>query len=155
MMKLYLIQHAESKSKEEDPERGLTDLGFENVKKVARFIKKFNISVETIYHSDKLRAKQTANELALSINATSGLKQREGIAPMDDITSMNDEISKGDKNLMIVGHLPYMAKLTSALLCENENQNVVSFQNGCIVKLVRDEENKGWSVKWMITPDIC
>jgi phosphohistidine phosphatase len=154
-MELYLVQHAESKTKEEDPERGLTDLGFVNVRKTSEFVKKLDISVETIFHSNKLRAKQTANELAVGIKSVTGLKQREGIAPMDDICSMKDEIQGSDKNLMVVGHLPYMAKLASALLCENENQNVVSFQNGCIVKLVRDEENKGWSVKWMITPDIC
>ena len=154
-MELYLVQHAESKTKEEDPERGLTDSGFANVRKTAGFVKKLDISVETIYYSDKLRAKQTANGLAEGINSVTGLKQRDGIAPMDDISSMKDEIQGSDKNLMVVGHLPYMAKLASALLCGNENQNVVSFQNSCIIKLVRDEENKEWSVKWMITPDIC
>ena len=154
-MELYLVRHAESKNKEEDPKRGLTDLGFVNVRKTARFVKKLDISVETIFHSDKLRAKQTANELAVGIKSVAGLKQRDGIAPMDDISSMKDEIQGGDKNLMIVGHLPYMAKLASALLCGNENQNAVSFQNSCIVKLIRDEGDKEWSLKWMITPDIC
>ena len=154
-MELYLVQHAEAKTKDEDPERGLTDLGFANVRKTAGFVNKLDISVETIFHSDKLRAKQTANELAEAIKSVTGLKQRNGIAPMDDISSMMDEIQRSDKNLMVVGHLPYMAKLASALLCGNENQNAVRFQTSCIVKLIRDEENKGWSVKWMITPDIC
>ena len=154
-MELYLVRHAESKNKEEDPKRGLTDLGFVNVRKTARFVKKLDISVETIFHSDKLRAKQTANELAVGIKSVAGLKQRDGIAPMDDISSMKDEIQESDKNLMIVGHLPYMPKLASALLCGNENQNAVIFQNSCIVKLIRDERDKEWSLKWMITPDIC
>lgn len=154
-MELYLVRHAESKTKEEDPESGLTGPGFANVRKTAAYVKKLDISVEIIYHSDKLRAKQTANELAAGIKSVTGLKQRESIAPMDDISSMKEEIQGSDKNIMIVGHLPYMVKLSSALLCGNENQNVVSFQNSCIVKLVRDEENKGWSVKWMLTPDIC
>ena len=154
-MELYLVQHAEAKTKDEDPERGLTDLGFANVRKTAGFVNKLDISVETIFHSDKLRAKQTANELAEAIKSVTELKQRSGIAPMDDISSMMDEIQRSDKNLMVVGHLPYMAKLASALLCGNENQNAVRFQTSCIVKLIRDEENKGWSVKWMITPDIC
>ena len=154
-MELYLVRHAESKNKEEDPKRGLTDLGFVNVRKTARFVKKLDISVETIFHSNKLRAKQTANELAVGIKSVAGLKQRDGIAPMDDISLMKDEIQGDDKNLMIVGHLPYMPKLASALLCGNENQNAVIFQNSCIVKLIRDERDKEWSLKWMITPDIC
>ena len=154
-MELYLVQHAEAKTKDEDPERGLTDLGFANVRKTAGFVNKLDISVETIFHSDKLRAKQTANELAEAIKSVTELKQRSGIAPMDDISSMKDEIQRSDNNLMVVGHLPYMAKLASALLCGNEKQNAVCFQNSCIVMLIRDEENKGWSVKWMITPNIC
>jgi phosphohistidine phosphatase len=56
---------------------------------------------------------------------------------------------------MIVGHLPFLDKLASALLCGNENQKVVSFQYGCIVKLVRNDETKAWSIKWMVIPDIC
>lgn len=154
-MELYLVRHAESKTNAEDPERGLAYIGFANVRKTAGFVKKLEISVETIYHSGKLRAKQTAYELAVGVKSVTGLKQRKGIAPMDDISSMKDEIEGSDKNLLVVGHLPFMVKLTSALLCGNENKNIVSFQNSCIVKLVRDEEIMGWSVEWMITPDIC
>ncbi len=154
-MELYLAQHAESKSKEEDPGRGLTDDGFANIRKTARFAKKINLTVDTIYHSDKLRAKQTANELAKRMKTITGLNQRDNLAPMEDISSMREEIQMNNKNLMIVGHLPFLDKLATALLCGNEEQKVVSFQYGCIVKLVRNDETKAWSIKWMIIPDIC
>jgi phosphohistidine phosphatase len=154
-MELYLAQHAESKSKEEDPGRGLTDHGFTNIRKIARFAKKISLTVDNIYHSDKLRAKQTANELAKNIKTITGVNQRDNLAPMEDISSTREEIQMSNKNLMIVGHLPFLNKLTSVLLCGNENQKVVSFQYGCIVKLVRNNETKAWSIKWMITPDIC
>lgn len=154
-MELYLTQHAESKSKEEDPGRGLSDIGFENIRKVTRFAKKLNIGVETIFHSDKLRAKQTANELKQSINSVSGLKERDDIAPMDGIASMQEELSRSNKNVMVVGHLPYLDKLASALVCRDENKHVISFQYGCIVKLLRSNESNVWSIKWMIIPGIC
>ncbi|RLD16037.1 MAG: phosphohistidine phosphatase SixA, partial [Caldiserica bacterium] len=58
-MRIYLVQHAEAKPKEEDPERPLTEKGVLNAKKVAEFLKG-KIKPSCIYHSDKLRAKQTA-----------------------------------------------------------------------------------------------
>lgn len=153
-MELYLIQHAEAKSKEEDAERGLSETGFANIRKTAAFAKRLAVTVEVIYHSDKLRAVQTAKELSGSINSVAGLKQRDEIAPMDNITSLKEEVNKTDKNIMVVGHLPYLSKLTSALLSGDENRDVVTFQNGCIVKLVRSSETREWSLKWMITPEI-
>lgn len=154
-MELYLVQHAESKSKEVDQERGLSDLGFANIRKVAEYAKKLNLSVDAIFHSDKLRAKQTASELSKTVKLITGLIQRDGIAPMDDINLMEDEVNKCNKNLMIVGHLPYLDKLASALLCGKESSNVVNFQYGCIVKLERKNGEDEWSLKWMITPEIC
>ncbi len=155
-MELYLARHAESNSLEEDPERGLSDLGFTNIRKVAGFLKNLDICVDSIYHSDKLRAKQTAYELAKTISATSGLKARDGIAPMDNIDPMKDEVNKRDKNLMIVGHLPYLSKLASALLFGDESKSVINFQPGCLAKLSRSDQNKNsWSAEWMINPAIC
>lgn len=154
-MELYLVQHSESKSKEEDPERGLSDLGFSNIRKMAEFARKLDICVDTIFHSDKLRAKQTANELADAVHYMTGLKQRDGIAPMDEIIPMKDEINKSDKNIMIVGHLPYLDKLSSALLCGDQNKNILGFQCGCIVKIGKSERAEGWDLQWMITPGIC
>lgn len=52
-MELYLVRHAESKSKEEDPERGLTDIGIANIRIVAGVAKSINIILDTIFHSDK------------------------------------------------------------------------------------------------------
>jgi len=155
-MELYLARHAEYNSLEEDPERGLSDLGFTNIRKIAGFLKNLDICVDGIYHSGKLRAKQTAYELGKTISATSGLKARDGMAPMDNIDPMKDEVNKRNKNLLVVGHLPYLSKLVSALLFGNESKSVINFHPGSIVKLFRNDPNKHlWSAEWMINPAIC
>ena len=38
-MRVYLVQHGESRPEEEDPQRRLTDEGVRNVQKVARFLR--------------------------------------------------------------------------------------------------------------------
>jgi phosphohistidine phosphatase len=44
---IYLVQHGKSVSKEEDPDRPLSDIGNEEVKKIASGLKEYNISIES------------------------------------------------------------------------------------------------------------
>ncbi len=154
-MELYLARHGDAKSEHEDPERGLSDLGFTNVRKVSRFLSRLIINVDTIFHSNKLRAEQTALEHGKMVNSRSGFQERCDICPMDDIGPMKKEIDKSKNNLMIVGHMPYMGKLISALLCGDENNGTVIFQTGTLVKLIRDPSSKVWYIEWVISPNIC
>ena len=66
-MKLYLVQHGETCSKEVNPERPLTDQGELDIDRLAVFFEKAGIRVECVIHSGKLRAEQTAERLAKMI----------------------------------------------------------------------------------------
>ena len=60
-MRLYLMQHGKSKSKEEDPDRSLTDEGRSEVERVAAFLARTAPSESIpIRHSGKTRARETA-----------------------------------------------------------------------------------------------
>jgi len=64
-MKLYLVQHAESKRREEDPSRPLSEKRWSDIRKVAKYAEKhLDIEVSQIIYSGKLRAKQTTEVLA-------------------------------------------------------------------------------------------
>ena len=58
-MRVYLIQHGEARSEEEDPERPLTDKGRNTVESVSKYIAPLGLGVTQIVHSYKLRARQT------------------------------------------------------------------------------------------------
>jgi phosphohistidine phosphatase len=68
-MLLYLVQHAESLSKEEDPTQSLSEKGMKDIKKVANYVAGLNIKINQIFHSEKLRALQTAQILSDFIKA--------------------------------------------------------------------------------------
>lgn len=68
MMRLYLVQHGEAKKEEEDPLRPLSERGREDVQRVAKYVEKLDIKASIIFHSGKLRAKQTAEILAEKLN---------------------------------------------------------------------------------------
>jgi len=154
-MKLYLIQHGEAKSEAEDPERSLTARGEEEVKRILKAGKALNIRPSMIYHSGKLRAKQTAEIIAGGLNIPDNSVQAvEGLNPLDDAHSWAERISKETQDLMIVGHLPFLGKLTSLLLCGDESARLVLFRYGAIVCLDQ-KEDRGWAVRWILTPEMA
>lgn len=152
-MKLYLVQHGQAMSKEENPDRPLTDNGRSDVEKVADFLKNAGTNVEKIIHSGKTRAEQTAAIIASKLNPTSGVIQEEGLTPNDPVGVMIKELQETYKDIIIVGHLPYLGKLASSLLTNSESANVVMFQQGGCLCLERTEEGT-WHIAWIIVPSI-
>jgi phosphohistidine phosphatase len=151
-MRLYLVQHGEAVAKEIDPDRPLSSQGESDVARVAGFLKQSGISVSKILHSGKARAKQTAGIL-LQILPNKVLSEAiDGIAPNDPVETFAMNIPTLETDTMIVGHLPFMAKLVAWLVTADENQPLVAYQPGSVVCLEQDE-SCNWQIQWMIRPD--
>lgn len=152
-MRLYLVQHAKAASKQTDPQRPLTNEGLRDIQKVAAFIKPLNLCVDYLWHSGKRRAVQTAEVLAEVIGVNKAEAVHEGLGPNDDVTALVDEIASAAEDIMIVGHLPFLAKLASLLLAGSESTNPVAFKNAGVICLsFSDEDN--WQIDWMVTPEL-
>lgn len=153
-MKLYLARHAEPKRKEEDPERSLTEKGWSDIRRVAAFLSKHEgIHVKSIIHSGKARARQTAEALAEHLKPCNGIKDMKGLKPLDEISVWVDELGEIEEETMLVGHLPYLSKLSSYLLCNEEDRGVIDFKSGSVACLERNEHGD-WSVQWMVGPEV-
>ena len=153
-MILYLVQHAEAKQEQEDPERPLSEKGWADIRKVAAFVaEQTNIRVDSIMHSGKTRARQTAEVLAKSLNPPEGIREADGLQPLADPSTWADRLAEVEEDVMLVGHLPHLSKLSAHLLCQDEHQGIIDFQRGGIVCLGRDESGI-WSVRWMVIPQI-
>lgn len=152
-MRLYLAQHAKAASKESDPQRRLTEEGLRDVQKVAEFIAPLDLCVDYLWHSGKKRAEQTAEILAEVIKVNKEHTARDGLGPNDDVAALKNELLLSKEDVMIVGHLPFLSKLTSLLLTGSESANTVAFKNAGIVCLNRSNEDK-WQLQWMIIPEL-
>lgn len=152
-MFLYLVQHGEAKREEDDPSRSLSDKGREDVKRIASYVSRLNITVEEVLHSGKQRAKQTAEILAGSVKMTKGLLEADGLAPLEDPEKWAERLKNRTNPVMLVGHLPHLGRLSSLLLSGDKEKNIVAFKMGGVVCLKRDDEGK-WSTQWMVIPDI-
>ena len=154
-MRLYLIQHGEAKSEVEDPERSLTARGEEEVTSISRLAAGLNIRPSKVYHSGKMRAKQTAEIIASALKIPDpSVQSVQGLNPNDDIRPWAERISKEREELMLVGHLPFLERLTSFLLCGDENARLVLFRYGAIVRLDQ-KEDKRWALRWILTPELA
>ncbi len=147
-MKIFLVQHGNQNPEEVDPKEGLSDKGVSDCEQVAQFAAKSDVKVSKIYHSVKLRAKQTAEIFSKHLGGK--LSEIEGLKPMDEVESWAEKLEDG---LMLVGHLPFMQKFSALLLCGNTGKKCINFHQAGIVCLVQNEEG-GWSVDFMITPEI-
>ena len=54
---------------------------------------------------------------------------------------------------MLVGHLPFMGRLTSLLVSRVEEPDAVAFRPGSVVCLERGPEGT-WTLAWMIRPEL-
>ncbi len=154
-MALFLVQHGESLSKEQDPERGLSDTGIATVIRIACIAMDQNVVVDRILHSGKERARQTAEIMAKALppRVEIQVQAETGLNPMDDVQAYGAGLDNKDR-LMLVGHLPFMARLASYLVTGSPETQVCQFQNGGIVCLDQTETAGNWLIRWMLVPRI-
>ena len=151
-MLLYLVQHAEARSEEEDAARDLTEKGRMDIETVAHHLKRLNVQVRQIFHSGKTRAQSTAQVLARHLQPPAGISEAQGLAPLDDPEIWADRIDKLDEDTLLVGHLPQLTNLAALLITGKKENRVINFQMGGVVRLRRMESGH-WAVDWMVVPE--
>jgi len=153
IMSLFLVQHGKSLPKTQDPQQGLSPEGIAAVERIAAVAKSYHLSVSQIMHSGKTRARQTAEILAGVLTPPDGIVESTGLDPLDDVTAKAASIDNS-RNMMLVGHLPFMERLTSYLITGSIDRPVLKFQNGGIVCLDENPDSHSWVIKWTLMPHI-
>lgn len=153
-MHLYLVQHAESMSKEQDPDRPLTEKGLADINRMARYAAShLAVDIRRILHSGKLRAQQTAEILAEHLSPPDGIESANDLDPLAEPSAWAKRLNESDENIMLVGHLPHLARLASVLLGGDQEKTIIAFRNAGVVCLAKDDSGD-WSIRWMVIPDI-
>ncbi len=153
-MKLYCVRHAEAMQPDVDPQRGLTPKGRADVTKIAQYLGYRGVHVAHIFHSAKLRARQTAEILAANINTGQISENDALLGEQNSVEPMLEMIGTWSEDTLLVGHLPSMSKLVSALVVGNEEQYpIVNFPPGTVVCLEYYEHHR-WIINWLLRPNI-
>jgi phosphohistidine phosphatase len=152
-MFLYLVQHGEAKREEEDPLRGLTEKGINEVNRAAHFVAGIPIKPLRIYHSGKARAGQTAAIFAETLRPPEGVVETDAMSPTDHPRVWHSRLTEIEDDVMLVGHLPHLARLAGLLFSGDRGDEAVNFKMGGVVCLERDEAGP-WLIEWMVIPEI-
>jgi len=150
-MLVYLVRHGDAKPEEVDPERPLSDRGWAEVERVARHLGRLRLPLAEICHSDRLRARQTADLLAKHLLPALGTRAARGLGPMDDPALVREDLDAFPGPLMLVGHLPHLDRLARSLL--QTNGALFAFPPAAVLCLVRADT--GWRVDWLLTPQLA
>jgi len=147
--RIYFVQHGLAVDKTENPERPLSESGIKQTSAIAKQVQQAALPVDIILHSGKLRAQQTAEIFATHLNI-SGVTEVAHLSPNDDIKLMARELNSN--NALYVGHLPHLEKLVSYLVTNNEDTNIIKFQNSAVACL--ESNNAQYQIHSYLTPDL-
>jgi phosphohistidine phosphatase len=152
-MKLYLQRHGLALPKQIDPDQALSDEGRQGIMRLAEFLKQ-RAQATRVYHSGKRRAQQTAEIVASVMAPGKSIERLPGIEPMDLPISIAKQIEQWNDDTLVVGHLPFMARLVSLLVSGGEDAYAVTFQQPGTIVCLQGDVNIGWSIDWVLTPEL-
>ena len=149
---LYLVQHGEATTESVDPRRPLSASGRATVERVAAWAARVGLKVDQIRHSGKLRAQETATIFAGKLGPHEGIMVQQGLAPNDDVQPVAEAMAGWPGSVMLVGHLPFLTRLSSMLLASDPQQQLVRFCYGGLVGLVQEDQK--WIIACVVPPEL-
>jgi phosphohistidine phosphatase len=144
---VLLVHHGEAVGPEVDPLRPLSDAGRAAAGRLAADAARRGVHPDEIWHSGKLRARQTAELFWRACNPMVRIRAVRGLQPDDPPRWMRDELAGDDRSLLIVGHMPHLSRLLE-LLYAGRAPAVAFPLHGCVAV---EREREGWKELWRLT----
>ena len=148
-MHLFLVHHGDAVGPEVDPRRPLSPEGHEAVSRVAASVASKGATPAVVWHSGKLRAKQTAEAFWRACNPFAEFAATKDLQPEDPPHWMRDRLRGESRDIMLAGHYPHLPRLLTLLLGEDP-ASFVSFPQHGVVALTSDDDGKTWREVWRI-----
>src|SRR5712691_6186607 len=114
-MHLFLVHHGVAVGAEEDARRPLSAVGLANAARVAAKAAALGAKPLVVWHSGKLRARQTAQEFWRACNALAEFSASRDLQPDDPPEWIRDRLRGEPRDLLIAGHFPHLSRLLSLL----------------------------------------
>jgi len=141
-MNLYLLRHGiavdpSAPDFAKDAERPLTPKGKRRLRQIAEAMGALKISFDVILSSPYVRAKQTAEIVAKTLNCRKKLKFSDELTPGGNpkaLIQQLNELRPKPENILLVGHEPYLSKLIALLTAGNTSMEI-DLKKGSLCKL--------------------
>jgi phosphohistidine phosphatase len=145
---LYLVHHGDAVGPEIDPRRPLSAVGQAAVDRLAGIAARRGVKPDIVWHSGKLRAKQTAEAFWRACNALAELSASRDLQPADPPAWMRDRLIGESRDILIAGHFPHLPGLLSLLQGHDDVTPVFPLHG--IVVLRTDDGGATWIEEWRL-----
>ena len=148
-MKVYLVHHVDALSAEQDPQRHISAKGKEQADRLGTRLKALGVSPARILHSDKQWTIDTAERIAAKLGASG--KTAKAAYPVntgDPVAPFMAEIARGGGDVMMCGHVDYLLRTASQMVCGDEKRKVVEFKPGNGTAVCLEGEGKNWHITY-------
>jgi len=152
MMRLYFLRHGEAdwpNWDRPDDERPLTERGKKEMRKVAKFLRELDISLDDILSSPLPRARQTADIVADRFKLQ--VHEQKSLGNGFNTSALKDLIQKYRvDSLMLVGHDPSFTELVHELTGAD-----CKLSKGGIALIELNEDKMKGRLLWLFPPKIA
>jgi phosphohistidine phosphatase len=149
-VRLYLVHHGEALGPEVNPQRPLSLWGREWVSRAASMAASRGARPDVVWHSGKLRARQTAEVFWRECNALAQFSATRDLQPGDPPAWLRDRLRHETRDVLVAGHFPHLAGLLQLLV--TDQPSAAPFPTHGVVALERSDDGATWTELWRIQP---
>ena len=147
-MFLYLVHHGDAVGPEVDPRRPLSTQGRAEVERIAAQAAGLGARPAVVWHSGKLRAKQTAEAFWRACNALGEISASRDLQPGDPPVWMRDRLIGESRDILIAGHFPHLPGLLALLQARDDTSSAFPLHG--IVGLRTEDGGATWIEEWRL-----
>jgi phosphohistidine phosphatase len=114
-MKVHLVHHSDALSPLLDAQRPLSSLGLRQAEWLAAAARDAGVRPDAIWHSGKLRARQTAEAFLRLCNPFATFTMVRGLRPEDPPDWIRDMLEGEEGEVLAAGHMPHIVQLSLML----------------------------------------
>ena len=142
-MKLFLVHHGDAVGPGVDARRPLSEQGRAAAERLAGKAAEAGAHPSVVWHSGKLRAKQTAEIFWRACNALAEFSATRDLQPDDPPSWIRDRLRHEPRDLLLAGHFPHLPGLLRLL-----DADAGGFPLHGIVALETTDEGQTWRELW-------
>ena len=155
---IYLVHHGHAVGPGEDSMRPLSESGRIAVARLAGEARDRGVTPDVVWHSGKLRARQTAEAYWRACNPLASFAAARGLQPDDPPSWIRDQLAgdpstrlgAGPRSIMVVGHMPHLPALLHLLNGAAAGPPAFDFPlHGCVAL---EPDGDRWKEVWRIKP---
>ena len=122
-------------------------MGRAHVERLAALAAGRGVRPGVVWHSGKLRAKQTAEAFWRVCNALAQFSATRDLQPDDSAQWMRDRLVGETRDVLIAGHFPYLPRLLSLLTGDGAETD---FPLHGFVALTTEDAGNSWKEAWRL-----